>query len=317
MREPLIESNIVSGLHIVSFGDSIAKSVHRGLTVRHFQQALVDPLQLAFSAVPGVAYASTSTGLVNQQGTPGNVHILTLKWLSCNTVLLRLSNMFMTGEHAKYAEVAELKLGSLIDVKIKSIVESTLYGERPLTEADKQVQRWPRQVNITKWKPPLLDTGMTGPTRSFLSNRIIGEVGASTTITLNPMQIRTFTITVEREHTTCADHEPEASRQEKVDSVQYGAQDEEGKEWEDTYVGLAAGAVSGQQGAVGDPRPHDAMRRSSAALLYSRVAKAGTEGLSLSSPSFEAMLMLPFIGVMLIACIYVRFKSSKLIIYSR
>jgi len=174
----------------------------------------VDPLQLAFSAVPDVAYASTSSGLVNPKAKPGNVHILTLEWLSCDTVLLRLSHMFMTGEHAKYAEVAEVKLGDLIDVKIQSIVESTLFGERPLTEADKQVERWPSRRQHHQVEAAASSHGHDGPRSLILEQQNHWGGGWQHCYHAESMQIRTFTITVQRKHSSCVDPEPEAKDEE-------------------------------------------------------------------------------------------------------
>lgn len=107
------------------------------------------------------------------------------------------------------------------DFVVTDIREVTLFGgQRPLHEQDLQpVSRWPLGEHITKWEPSLwpsvvpaniststastrgasgTSTAHPGGPYSFLSNRIVGPVRADVDITLAPMQIRSFVVTVHR-----------------------------------------------------------------------------------------------------------------------
>jgi hypothetical protein len=167
---------------------------------------LNDPLQIAFSALPGTQYIATSTGADAAEGVPPNVHVLTSKWLNCSTVLVRLSHMFQSGENPALSRTANVKLAEvakLLRLDVKVVQEATLFGERLLQDSDCMQRNFSVGETLTKWLPPLSQP----PAQvSFLSNRRVGHIPLDAPITLQPMQIRAFFFTVQREQRTeCAE----------------------------------------------------------------------------------------------------------------
>jgi hypothetical protein len=178
-------------------------------------QVLVDPLQLAFSAIPdpsSMQYRPTSSGLAAAAAAdslPPNVHLLTTKWLSCNTVLIRLSHMFQAGEHPQLSQQASVQLSAvakLLRLDVLSIQEATLFGERSLEQLDEKRPTYNYRQTLTKWQPPL---ALPPAGLSFTSNRLVGSISLDTRVTLNPMQIRAFFFTVQRSQgSSCTDPLP-------------------------------------------------------------------------------------------------------------
>jgi hypothetical protein len=161
---------------------------------------LNDPLQLAFSAIPhpSLQYQPLSTGLSTADILPANVHILTSKWLNCSTVLLRLSHMFQAGEHPILSQQASVQLSTvakLLRLDVAGAQEATLFGERPLTEADERRPSYNYSRTLTTWQPPLV---LPKAGISFTSNRLVGSIPIETRVTLNPTQIRAFYLAVKR-----------------------------------------------------------------------------------------------------------------------
>lgn len=188
---------------------------HLSLLTDHcFPQVLNDPLHLAFSAIPLAPYTPISSGVSrsygtasSSQGLPANVHLLTLKWLSCSTVLVRLSHIFEAGEHVQYSKEAAVNLHKALKLDILSIQEATLFGNRLLTDDDLQKSKYDLGANLTHWHPPLA----TPPARhSYISNQLVGTIPVDTQITLHPMQVRTFYITVRRTHSSSCVDPPKA-----------------------------------------------------------------------------------------------------------
>lgn len=203
------------------------------LTTRHHQQILNDPLVLAFSAVPARQYRSRSSALPLAQvpaaaaaaedgGSPlSQVSITTMKWLSCDLVLLRISHLFQPGEHPVYSQPAVIRLDQLLNRTILDIQEATLFGERELSKADlipgsasaEQFHAaswdgiWEVSTKLTKWDPALLlpeaSDRATAGAGQFLGSRLPGMLKPSQAITIQPMQIRTFFVTLHRQHSTC------------------------------------------------------------------------------------------------------------------
>ncbi|KAF8065729.1 alpha-mannosidase [Scenedesmus sp. PABB004] len=211
MSEPLTDGALAAGTHVVSLapaappagGGSGGSGSGVVGTPRHHEQVLNDPLQLAFAALPpdGVAVAPSSTGLSAPGALPPGVHVLTLKWLSCERVLLRLSHMFQAGEHPSLGATARVDLHALLKLGVVGAVEAALYGERALTDADDARPAQELGANLTTWDPPLPRT----KGYSFLSNRLVGPIPPGTHVSLHPMQIRTFYLTVRRADSACTD----------------------------------------------------------------------------------------------------------------
>lgn len=168
-------------------------------------QVLNDPLQLAFSAVvPDGSYEAGSSKPAATGGLPLNVHLLTARWLSCTTILVRLSHMFQAGEHPSLSQPATVKLealAKLLKLQVTKVQEAALFGERALTNSDERRPQYNISEVLTTWQPPLL---LPSSALSFTSNRVVGPIPIGTSITLNPMQIRAFYFTAAR-HSSCSD----------------------------------------------------------------------------------------------------------------
>lgn len=183
-------------------------------------QVLNDPLQLAFSAIPSHPYTPTSTGIKSPaDALPPNIHLLTLKWLGCSTVLVRLSHMFQAGEHLQHSKQAAVDLQKLLDLSIVSVQEATLFGERLLAESDLQRPEYKYGKNLAVWDPP---RPAAPAALSYTSNRLVGEIPAGTKITLNAMQVRTFFVTVKRTQSRCADQPQPVRKVATIVTVEVG-----------------------------------------------------------------------------------------------
>lgn len=206
MSEALTDASVAAGVHVVTFseksGPAAAGAAGGGggrASSRHVEQILQDPLQLAFAAAPdpGVRYALSSSGLAARDALPPSVHLLTLKWLSCGRALVRLSHMFEADEHPALSGVARVDLHEVLGglLTIERVTEATLFGERELRAGDAARPR-PLTIKetITKWDPPI----NTSASCSFVSNRKVGPIPRGTEVTLHPMQIRAFYVTVKR-----------------------------------------------------------------------------------------------------------------------
>jgi hypothetical protein len=175
---------------------------------------------------------------------PPQVHLLTAKWLSCDTVLVRLSHMFQATEHPTLSKPASVQLAvvaKLLRLSVKKFQEATLWGERALADSDDKRPDYRFSTNITKWQPPLAapPAGL-----SLLGNRLVGPIPLDTRITLNPMQIRTFYVTVHRSCSSksgrCVDP-PETSR--SVGSAEGLKSAAQGKAESHMVGGIAASKV--------------------------------------------------------------------------
>jgi len=200
------------------------------LTTRHHQQILNDPVVLAFSAMPAGPYRSRSSAMWPPQveaadggSSLSRVAVTTMKWLACDLVLLRVSHLFQPGEHPEYSKPAVIHLDQLLNRTILDIQEATLFGERELSRADLtpgaasaeqfHVQSWDgiweTGTRLTHWNPPLLwpvvdtDRAAAAGNSQFLRGRLPGTVRPSEAVTLHPMQIRTFFVTLQRQLSTC------------------------------------------------------------------------------------------------------------------
>jgi alpha-mannosidase len=176
---------------------------------------LNDPLVLAFSSLSSSPTVHQQPADAGADSLPPQVHLLTAKWLSCDVVLVRFSHMFQAGEHPTLSQPASVHLAvvaKLLRLPVAAVQEATLWGERALADSDDKRPDYQFSSNITEWQPPLAapPAGL-----SLLSNRLVGPIPQNTRITLNPMQIRTFYVTVQRNSSSnrgrCVDP-PESSR---------------------------------------------------------------------------------------------------------
>jgi len=187
VAEPLNETGldghglIVRGTHRVSIRPgTLAGATRRG----HLADMLFPSLQ-RFAYLPGgtvaswlaaPGHAATYTGLTAP--LPANVHLLTVHSWSPGVLLVRLAHSFETGEDATLSAPATVNLAGLFPAfNITSVEEMTVSGNQPLAGV-----------------PPITYTLADGSTVT-LPVVPTPPAGAALTVTLTPMQIRTFMVT--------------------------------------------------------------------------------------------------------------------------
>jgi hypothetical protein len=245
---PALGTHIISINNIAGIEDGALNNEQRNerfLHTRHFQQILNDPLQVAFSAMPNVPYQATSSGInakaITTKGK--NVHVLTLQWLSCEVVLLRLAHMFQAREHSRLAKPAVVDVGKLLKQKVLRVKETGLFGQDLLGAAasdsgaleddDNGIANdngpvdtclngarcsWATRSSITSWmpnNPPQL----SGPFYTFRTDAKAKQNGGSHLVTINPMEIRTFHVTVQRRSSQKCEAPAPHPRQSSLHSI--------------------------------------------------------------------------------------------------
>ncbi|KAL3162416.1 hypothetical protein ABBQ32_010087 [Trebouxia sp. C0010 RCD-2024] len=180
---------VARGRHWLTLQDRKSAALVR----RTFQQRLNDPPILSFGPLPKQA-----GGLLHESGLalqfsalraalPFNVHLLTLKALPNNSVLLRLAHLYQVDEHGDLAQPAEVILWDMFDSwKLSTVSELSLSAN----QLQSDIQR-------LKWHP---GKSLSGETQDEMPQfehqaavRCHGQQCLeSLKIVLNPMEIRTF-----------------------------------------------------------------------------------------------------------------------------
>lgn len=116
---------------------------------------------------------------------PPNVHLLTLEsWNTSNTFLIRLEHILEKDEDPDLSQEVTVDISDLFDTfTITSMKEYMLAANTPLEESNRFV--WSQVVEVESTSSPLN------------KNNRLARDEADLTITLAPMQIRTFVATVE------------------------------------------------------------------------------------------------------------------------
>ncbi|XP_045601316.2 lysosomal alpha-mannosidase isoform X1 [Procambarus clarkii] len=158
--------------------------LHRSLG----EQLMLQPL-VSFTRTSASAYTWKNTFITKWKGLksslPASVHLLTLEPWTGGSLLLRLEHMYETHESASLSDPVTVNLQDLLaDWEIVSAEETTLSGN--LLKKDENRFEW----NVKS---------------SHKSNRVLfgqnypqAHGGEDLTITLNPMEIKTFIITVKK-----------------------------------------------------------------------------------------------------------------------
>jgi lysosomal alpha-mannosidase len=122
-------------------------------------------------------FQAQTTGLAT--ALPPNLHILTTHSYGPKQLLLRVSHSYEVGEDTTWSQNASVGLASLLKgVNIASITEMTLTANQPLSAVEPVTYQL---VNGTQFTLPVVPDAPNG-----------GDL----TITLSPMQIRTFMVTL-------------------------------------------------------------------------------------------------------------------------
>ncbi|CAF1285170.1 unnamed protein product [Adineta steineri] len=149
------------------------------------QRLFMNPLKTY--ALPNMSYVNYSinyrqtwSALNGSQPLPTNIHLLTFDQLTSKVFLIRLEHFFELKEDANLSRPVQIDLQSLFNVfgNITDFVELNLTGNLPLNQMNRLV--WKTNNNESSyWKPK-----DSSPLKS-------------TIVTLNPMQIKTFQVTLQ------------------------------------------------------------------------------------------------------------------------
>lgn len=173
--EALNESDIVRTKELLTYNVPVNSSYQ----LRSLSLLLSNSPVLAFSATqdPDNWLKNSMTTWTPLTGAlPHNVHLLDLKTISQDQVILRLSHIYAVNEHPEYSKVVTVDIGALFSrLQIVEMTEMTLSANRPLSE-----------LHRLNWKTNSIDSD------SFqykISRRSPWKVE------LRPMDIRTFVVT--------------------------------------------------------------------------------------------------------------------------
>lgn len=131
---------------------------------------------------------------------PYNVHLLTIDQLETKTFLIRLEHYFELNEDATYSKPVQIDLQLIFNYlgTISDVLELTLAANLPLNQLQRLVWTTDDQKS-SNWKS-ISKKQFDSKQKSYvtiLDSATSGTTAPSTMITLNPMQIRTFQITLE------------------------------------------------------------------------------------------------------------------------
>ncbi|XP_037083659.1 lysosomal alpha-mannosidase-like isoform X1 [Pollicipes pollicipes] len=187
--EPLNETEfgvglVVRGRHWVVVSDPAdAPKLHRDLA----EQMFMAP-QLSFAAADFMTPEMWSSAKVIKQFTgmqplPANVHLLTLEMYKPNQLLIRLEHQFQADEDPTLSKPVDVNLKDLFTtLNVTSVEEFGLSADRPL-----------KDINRLHWdhvQSNRLPKNFRGAAHEVY--RSTGAEHDPLTVTLNPMEIRTF-----------------------------------------------------------------------------------------------------------------------------
>eukprot|EP01097_Dermamoeba_algensis_P006499 TRINITY_DN4068_c0_g1_i3.p1 TRINITY_DN4068_c0_g1~~TRINITY_DN4068_c0_g1_i3.p1 ORF type:complete len:474 (-),score=132.78 TRINITY_DN4068_c0_g1_i3:50-1471(-) len=182
--EALSETNDIRVKKILTF-DQVSSSMS---SVRGAQQRLNKPITLMFSSS-----ASSASDWLNNFGTtfaplnndlPLNLEVLNAQVISSGTLLLRLHHLYAVGEDSSLSQPLTVDLHDVLpSLAFISITETSLSANQPLN----QVQRLQWKTSASGFRNAK-SPGM----KNISKQQRVWQ--SPTSVTLNPMEIRTFII---------------------------------------------------------------------------------------------------------------------------
>jgi len=183
LAEPLNETAfgqglVVRGKHLLVLDTPTnSAAIHR----TQAQQFYMQPI--ATYALTNLSYANYSTNYRQtwsalKQTMPLNLHLLTLDQLASKQYLVRVEHYFEKNEDSIYSQSIEIDLQEVLSSlgEISDMTELVLGGNMALS-----------QLNRLNWTT----------TENESSYWNIGRVKKDTKVSLNPMEIRTFQVTIQ------------------------------------------------------------------------------------------------------------------------
>ena len=172
---------VIRGIHRLTLDEpSSAAKVWRSLADRTYSQP-----QMLFRFFPPTAAINTASFAT---ALPPNVQVMTLQALSTTTLLVRLSHQFGIGEDA------QLSLPVTVDLA-KTFAPSTFkvvsVQEVSLTNTQSKKELLQRRASNMEWDTEVV----AAKSHSWREDSISGNHTA-TTVTLGPLEIKTFVITI-------------------------------------------------------------------------------------------------------------------------
>jgi lysosomal alpha-mannosidase len=170
---------VVRGKHILSIERPDSSAFHHRVASQHLYMQPLEIFALTRQTYDNYSSVYRQTWSALNDTLPLNVHLLTLDQLGPKNYLIRLEHYFELNEDDTYSQSVPFDLQSIFQSvgTINNALELTLAANLPLAELQRlnwtTNDEYDNQMNI----------------HSNTSLR-------ATTITLNPMQIRTFNVTI-------------------------------------------------------------------------------------------------------------------------
>lgn len=169
---------IVRGLHRITLDPSTSAASSKRAALA---DQLFPPIK-AYAPLPSAAgspaqwftaHVPTFSGLAAP--LPANVHLLTVHAHSQTSLLIRLAHQFETGEDASLSQNVTVSIATLFsNIVVNSCVETTLTANQPLSSAPVYTYNLDDGSSVSL---PVVPAPPSGPSMS---------------VTLSPMEIRTF-----------------------------------------------------------------------------------------------------------------------------
>ena len=155
-------------------------------------------------ALPTLSYANYSTSYRQtwsalNQSLPYNLHLLTFDQLTTKTFLVRIEHYFELNEDSTYSNPLQFDLQTLFYQlgQINDLVELTLAANLPLSDLQRLVwQTVDNESSAGKTKSMEMKSSYRVESVVFPHTLDVNNAPKSTVVTLKPMEIKTFQVTL-------------------------------------------------------------------------------------------------------------------------
>ena len=189
---------VVRGSHYLLLERPESSALHH----RHVAQRLFMSPLITY-ALPTVSYANYSssyhqTWSALNQSLPYNVHLLTFDQLSPKVFLVRIEHYFELNEDATFSSPVQVDLQALFYQlgQIDDVLELTLTANLPLSDLQRLVWKTVDNQSSAAKTTSIAKHSLERIKRLF-SHLLDKNSAKSSVITLNPMEIKTFQVTLQ------------------------------------------------------------------------------------------------------------------------